>query len=151
MLDETVVVPKPIFVLFDYSVFAHPMGGLKINVIQTLMNELSPPWYLMFITNGSTFEAEVLRQVREFGLYFYQVFDMSSLIMASPRNMIVLDSIRAVDIAFTPKIANLSVNFRLRQPRDEQQAVDVVCWFARSFEPFTDSNYYSFLSVTDNL
>jgi len=148
VLDENTIIPKARLFLVDWDIFANPMARIKLDNVRRLIWEFHPPWQLLFVHNGTTFEKDVLQRVKDLGLPIYDEYDLSSLVMFSNRVELVYGALRVVDIAYVPKIRNLPVNFMLRSPRDDKQALEVVCYFANAMEPFTHGNYNRLLAIT---
>lgn len=147
MLDENTNVPKPRLFLTDWFLFAHPMGGIKLDNVRRLIYEFHPPWYLLYVHNGTTFEKMILDRVLELGLYVYDEYDLSSLVVFSDQCQIVFNALRIVDVAFVPRVRNLPVNFLLKSPKDDKQALEIVCHFCSSAEPFNQENYNRLLNT----
>jgi hypothetical protein len=148
MLDENTVIPKARLVLFDWFIFAHPMGGIKLDNVRRMIYEIHPPWNILYVHNGTSFEREVLGRINDLGVRIYDEYDLSSLICFSDQVEVIYSSLRVVDVAYIPRTKTLPVNFLLKSPRDDKQALEIVCYFANSLEPFTTENYNKLLATT---
>ena len=143
MLDESILLYKPRLALFDWSCFAHPLGGLKLKNIRRLIFEFAKPWNLVYIHTGSTFEQNIQLRCLELGLTLFDDYAIDYWYMG-------VEGIRALvhscDVVYAPKVlSSLPVNSLLPPPDNDEQAVDVVCYFSTSVEPFTNENYRNYL------
>lgn len=147
MLSDSTTVPKVRLALFDFTVFRMdiPQSIWELRLIRKLQYDCAPSWQLRLVhlSAHKQLAYEVQEYLRLMGIHFLDVTSVEPEDMQKMRDL--LDT---SDLVYAPSVLKcFPLYTRLRPPPTAKAAVEAVCWFSTSAEPFTLDNYYAFLNA----